>query len=56
MARVAGWTRLSGDGLLAGTSELPPSDGYVQRINFSPWPPLLILALMEAIASLSLLR
>jgi hypothetical protein len=34
---------------------LPASDGYVRRIGFSPWPPLVILALMEAIASLSLL-
>jgi hypothetical protein len=54
--QVAARMRAARDELLAGTSELPPSDGYVQRIGFSPWPPLLILALMEAIASLSLLR
>jgi hypothetical protein len=54
--QVAARMRAARDGLLAGASELPPSDGYVQRISFSPWPPLLILALMEAIASLSLLR
>jgi hypothetical protein len=38
------------------SGHLPPSDGYVQRIRFSPWPPLVILTLMEAIASLALLR
>jgi hypothetical protein len=53
---VAARMRAARDELLAGTSELPSSDGYVQRIGFSPWPPLLIVALMEAIASLSLLR
>jgi hypothetical protein len=54
--QVAARMRAARDELLAGASELPPSDGYIQRISFSPWPPLLILALMEAIASLSLLR
>jgi hypothetical protein len=54
--KVATRMRAARDELLAGTAELPPSDGYVQRIGFSPWPPLVILALMEATASLSLLR
>lgn len=53
--KVAGRMRAAREELLAGMAELPPSDGYVQRIGFSPWPPLVILALMEAIASLSLL-
>jgi hypothetical protein len=53
--KVAARMRAARDELLAGTAELPPSDGYVQRIGFSPWPPLVIVALMEAIASLSLL-
>lgn len=52
---VAARMRAAREELLAGMADLPPSDGYVQRIGFSPWPPLVILALMEAIASLSLL-
>jgi hypothetical protein len=54
--KVAARMRAARDELLTGTVELPTSDGYVRRIGFSPWPPLVILALMEAIASLSLLR
>jgi hypothetical protein len=41
--------------LLAGAPEPLPSADYVRRIAFSPWPPLVILAVMEAIAALSLL-
>jgi len=41
--------------LLAESAELPASGEYARRIGFSPWPPLAILALMEAIAALSLL-
>jgi hypothetical protein len=40
---------------LAGTAE-PAAGGYVRRSGFSPWPPLACLAVMEAFASLSLLR
>lgn len=54
--KVAAQMRAARDELLTGKVELPMSDGYVRRIGFSPWPPLVILALMEAIASLSLLR
>lgn len=52
---VAARMRAARDELLAGSAELPASAGYHQRIGFSPWPPLLILIVMEAIASLSLL-
>jgi hypothetical protein len=40
---------------LAGTAE-PTAGSYVRRSGFSPWPPLACLVIMEAIASLSLLR
>jgi hypothetical protein len=53
--RVAARMSAAREELLAGTSELQPSDGYAQRSGFSPWPPMLILALMEVIAPLPLL-
>src|ERR1035438_1129106 len=37
--QVAARMRAARDELLAGASELPPSDGYIQRISFSPRPP-----------------
>ncbi len=53
--KVATRMRAAREDLLAGTSALPPSDGYVRRAAFSARPPLLILAVMEAMALLSLL-
>lgn len=47
--------RAARDQLLAGMPELPASPGYCRRIGFSVWPPLVILAVMEAIAGLSVL-
>lgn len=40
------------------SSGIPPEGNgpYRRVINFSPWPPLIILAVLEGIASLSLLR
>jgi hypothetical protein len=40
---------------LQGTAE-PAAGSYVRRSGFSPWPPLACVAIMEAVASLSLLR
>jgi hypothetical protein len=38
-----------------GSPPAPSGDAYRKVIRFSPWSPLVILAVMEAIASLSLL-
>jgi hypothetical protein len=40
---------------LCGTAE-PAGGSYARRSGFSPWPPLACVAIMEAVASLSLLR
>jgi hypothetical protein len=42
--------------ILSGTAHRPDGGAYRRVIGFSPWPPLVILAVMEAIAALSLLR
>lgn len=41
--------------ILGGSPLRPDGGAYHRGIGFSPWPPLLILAVMEAIAALSLL-
>lgn len=38
----------------AGSAAASPESGYRRVLGFSPWPPLLILVIMEAITSLSL--
>lgn len=41
--------------LQAGDGAQPTSASYSRRLNFSPWPPLVILILLEGIGALSLL-
>jgi hypothetical protein len=54
--KVAARMNAAWDGTRAGSPELAaPGDSYRRVSGFSAWPPLVILAVMEAIVSLSLL-
>ena len=52
-SRVADRMRAARQELLAGSAKPPASGEYAQRIGFSPWPPLALLAPLEALAALS---
>jgi hypothetical protein len=52
-SRVADRMRAARQELQARSAKLPASGEYAQRIGFSPWPPLALLASLEALAALS---
>jgi hypothetical protein len=52
-SKVADRMRAARQELLARSAKLPASGEYARRIGFSPWPPLAILASLEALAALS---
>jgi hypothetical protein len=55
-AGVAARMTAAREQILSGTAHRSDGGAYRRVIGFSPWPPLVILAVMEAIAALSLLR
>jgi hypothetical protein len=52
-SRVADRMRAARQELQARSAKLPASAEYARRIGFSPWPPLALLASLEALATLS---
>jgi hypothetical protein len=52
--RVAARMNAARQEILAGSAAASPESGYRRMLGFSPWPPLIILVIMEAITSLSL--
>jgi hypothetical protein len=43
------------DRLAASQPATQPPEHYVRRFRFSPWPPLVIVALMELVAAVGVL-
>ena len=53
--KAAARMRTAREHMLAGVQEPPSAMSYHRKIAFSPWPPLAIVAAMEAITALPLL-
>jgi hypothetical protein len=51
--RAAARMQAAREALMSQAADLPASTGYSRRIAMAPWPPLVILTVLEMIAGLS---